>query len=45
MNPKDKPRVRMDINNALDYYLKEYDLTKYQQKLLENYACKLQPND
>ena len=43
--PNDKPMIRMGINNAFDYYSKEYDLTPYQVRLLDNYACKLHPKD
>ena len=42
-NPNDKPLQRMVINDTLDYYLKNYELTPYKRRLLENYACKLQP--
>lgn len=42
-NPNDKPLQRMVINDTLDYYLKTYEPTPYKRRLLENYACKLQP--
>lgn len=41
--PKDKPAIRMHINNSVDLMSKSYKLTSYQTDLLSNYACKLHP--
>jgi hypothetical protein len=44
-NPKDKPKIRMIINNYVDYLSREYNITDYQRNLLSNYACKLHPKN
>lgn len=44
-NPRDKPMIRMMINDHADYLCKTGKLTEYQQNLLSNYACALHPKD
>jgi hypothetical protein len=39
----DKPFIRQIINNSADFLSEEYKLSKYQTKILRNYACKLHP--
>lgn len=41
--PKDKPAIRMHINDAADLMAKSYKLNSYQVYLLSHYACKLHP--
>jgi len=41
----DKPMIRQLINDEVDYYCKELNLSDYQRDLLSNYACKLHPKD
>lgn len=43
--PNDKPAIRQSINDAADSLIKEDKLTKYQEKLLSNYAASLHPKD
>lgn len=43
--PTDRPKIRIIINNYVDYLSKEYKLSEYQRNLLSNYACKLHPKD
>ena len=44
-NPNDKPMIRQLINDDVDYYCKDLNLSDYQRNLLSNYACKLHPKD
>ena len=41
--PTDIPLQNQGINDYCDYLCKNAGLTDYQKKLLENYACSLQP--
>ena len=41
----DKPLIRMNINDDVDYLIKYLNLSDYQSSLLSNYACKLHPKD
>ena len=41
----DKPLIRMIINYATDYLIKDLNLSDYQSDLLSKYACKLHPKD
>ena len=41
----DKPLIRMIINNATYYLIKDLNLSDYQINLLSKYACKLHPKD
>jgi hypothetical protein len=43
--PTDKPKIRMIINNEVDYLSKDLNLSEYQRNLLSNYACKLHPKN
>lgn len=43
--PKDKPAIRMIINDTVDYLSKENNLSERQRSMLSNYACKLHPKD
>ena len=41
--PTDKPYQRMIINDSVNWVSDNHSLTDYQNELLHNYACKLQP--
>ena len=41
----DKPLIRMNINDDIDYLIKDLNLSDYQSNLLSKYACKLHPKD
>lgn len=41
----DKPMIRQLINDEVDYYCKDLNLSEYQRNLLSNYACKLHPKN
>ena len=41
----DKPLIRMNINDDVDYLIKDLNLSDYQSDLLSKYACKLHPKD
>ena len=41
----DKPMVRQIINDSVDFFSKEYQLSEYFRSLLADYACKLHPKD
>jgi hypothetical protein len=40
---EDKPLIRMIINDGVDMYSKDLNLSEHQRDLLSNYACKLHP--
>jgi hypothetical protein len=42
-NSTDIPYIRMELNNKADSLSRELTLSKYQQKLLADYVCKLHP--
>lgn len=41
----DKPKIRMVINDSVDYLSKDLNLSEHQRNLLSSYACKLHPKD
>jgi hypothetical protein len=41
----DRALIRMVINDEVDYYCKDLNLSDYQRNLLSNYACKLHPKN
>jgi len=41
----DKPMIRQIINDSVDFWCKEYQLSEYNRDLLSNYACKLHPKN
>jgi hypothetical protein len=41
----DNPRIRMNINDDVDYLSKDLNLSEHQRSLLSNYACKLHPKN
>jgi hypothetical protein len=41
----DKPMIRQLINDEVDYFCKDLNLSDYQRNLLSNYACKLHPKN
>jgi hypothetical protein len=43
--PNDKPKIRQLINDDVDHYCKDLNLSDYQRDLLSNYACKLHPKN
>ena len=43
--PTDKPAIRMQINDTVDWLCKELRLSEYHRRLLANYACTLHPKD
>jgi hypothetical protein len=43
--PNDKPMIRQLINDEVDYYCKDLNLSEHQRNLLSDYACKLHPKN
>ena len=43
--PKDKPAIRQIINDNTHALCIDYDLSKYKQSLLHDYACTLHPKN
>ena len=41
----DKPKIRMIINDTVDYLCKNYQFSEYKRDLLSLYACKLHPKN
>jgi hypothetical protein len=39
----DKPAVRMQINDSINWISDNYSLSDYKNSLLHNYACTLHP--
>ena len=44
-HPTDKPLIRQTINDSIDPLSINFNLSKRERDLLNNYACKLHPKD